>query len=406
MTTKKKKILFVIPYLANGGAERALSNIIMHFPEEWEIDIVINSDQRIDYSYRGNLITLGIDEKPKTSSVFFQAKAFLKRWRKLRMLKKKNHYLACISFLDSANVANILSGENYCKVVVSVRSSLANQSVLPQYKYIVNPLVRLFYNKADKVVAVSKGSGTELNEVYHIQRQKIEVIGNGYDVKEIYRDAQQEIEQEFQEKMKNKMVFVTFGRLEKVKGHIHLLKAFARVAKQRKDVILLIVGDGSERIRLQNLVAASEIKNKVIFVGYQRNPYKYVSRANIFVIPSLYEGFPNALAEAVCMKIPCIATDFQTGAREIIAPELLNSKKAIEKMTLAEYGIITPLCSENKCTDIEETLQKAEQELVKAMILLLDDNDLYEYYKSKMAQRSQELDIYSVVKRWINVIEN
>lgn len=401
---ERKRILFVIPYLADGGAERALSNIVMHFPEEWEIDILINSDKRIDYPYRGRLLTLKIDEKPRTASVFFQAKAFWKRLVTLRRLKKQNNYKACISFLDSANVANILSGKKYCKVIVSVRSSLVNQAVLPQYKYIVNPLVRLLYNKADKVVAVSKGSGIELEEVFHLHRQKIAVIGNGYDMADLYKGACQIIDDELEEKLAGKKVILSSGRIDRVKGQQHLLRAFARVARQESNVALLIVGDGEDKDALLQLVHNSEIADRVYFVGYQKNPYKFASRADLFVIPSLYEGFPNALAEAACLGTPCIATDFQTGAREILAPQMLKDKKEIKQMTLTEYGIITPLCSGKRYESINDPLEEAEEELAKAMLLLVQDEDKRKYYAEKSRQHGKEFDIISVVNRWINVI--
>ena len=129
-----KRLLFVISYLDKGGTERALSNITTHFPQEWDIDILVNDNSVIDYPFRGNSLTLGITEKPKTGSVVFQLKVLVKRIKRLRQLKRKGKYQACISFLDSAHVANLLSGKRYCRVILSVRSSLRQASKLPQYK--------------------------------------------------------------------------------------------------------------------------------------------------------------------------------------------------------------------------------------------------------------------------------
>ena len=66
-----KSVLFVIPYLYNGGAERALSNITTHFPKDWEIDILVNSDKVKDYPFRGNILSLGIDKENGTCPWFF-----------------------------------------------------------------------------------------------------------------------------------------------------------------------------------------------------------------------------------------------------------------------------------------------------------------------------------------------
>lgn len=98
------------------------------------------------------------------------------------------------------------------------------------------------------------------------------------------------------------------GRLEKVKGHEYLIKAFAKIEDQ--DWELSIVGDGSERPYLENLTKVLNIDNKVIFHGHLRDFRKQLSEAKIFVLPSLSEGFPNALIEAMSLPLPCISTDF------------------------------------------------------------------------------------------------
>ncbi|MBK6564129.1 MAG: glycosyltransferase [Saprospiraceae bacterium] len=109
---------------------------------------------------------------------------------------------------------------------------------------------------------------------------------------------------------------VTVGRLEKVKGHEYLIKAFAKIEDQ--DWELSIVGDGSERPYLENLTKVLNIDNKVIFHGHLRDFRKQLSEAKIFVLPSLSEGFPNALIEAMSLPLPCISTDFLFGQNEIV----------------------------------------------------------------------------------------
>lgn len=403
---KNKRILFVIPYLANGGAQRALSNITTHFPNEWDIDILANSDKYISYPYKGNVISLGVDEKPRTSSVFFQFKVFLKRVRKLHYLKKEGQYAACISFLDSANVANILTGRKRCKVIVSVRSSLVNQAKLPQYRFIVNPLVHLLYNKADKVVAVSKGSAKELRDVFGIGQQRIAVISNGYDLEELMQYTREELDDKTASFIKAKRVILISGRITELKGHLHLIRAFARVVEQIEEAVLVIVGSGDYEEKLKELVGISEIREKILFTGFQRNPYKYVSKADIFVMPSMYEGFPNALAEAICLGIPGIASDFQTGAREILAPELLEKENAIEKFTQGEFGIIAPLCSGHSYNTIDEPLEQAEEELKKAILFLLQNEVVRKRYVEKSNERKKDMTIESAITAWIGVIES
>ena len=397
-----KRILFVISHLYGGGAERALSNLVTHIPNDWEIDILLNNDKTETYPYRGRLISLDI-ENERMGSVFFHFRLFIKRMKMLFQLKKNNGYAACVSFLDSSNVANILTGNKYCKVIISARSSLQRQSMLPQYKYVVIPLVRLLYNRADRIVAVSKGVGSELVQSFSLKKDKVVVIENGYDINGLNKLAEEPLTDAEQMCMQNKKVIVTAGRLVDVKGYQHLIRAFAETQKQIRDAMLIIAGEGELEESLKELAKNCKIADSVFFAGFTKNLYRLVSKADAFVMTSLYEGFPNAMAEAVCLGIPCIATDFHAGAREILAPDIADSAVQIEEMTEVEYGILVPLCSGQKYRG-KEPLERAEQELVKAMTLLLQDSEKRDYYKHKTSSRAKMLTIEGSVNRWLEII--
>lgn len=400
-----KRILFLISYLDKGGTERALSNITTHFPQEWDIDILVNDNRVIDYPFRGRILTLGITERPQTSSIFFQLKVLLKRVKRLRKLKKQGNYQACVSFLDSANVANILSGKRYCRVIVSVRSSLMQSAQLPQYKYIVNPLARLLYNSADKVVAVSKGVEFELKELFHIKSSKLSVIENGYDLHDIQRLAKEELTDKEKELFEKNVVIATIGRLSAPKGQWHLVRAFAEVVKRVPNAFLMIIGSGELEKYLKELCQKCKVGDQVCFTGYVSNPYKYLNASDIFVLPSLYEGFPNALAEAVCLELPCIATDFRTGAREILAPDMNGVGKQIESVIEAEYGILTPICSGTQYSDLNRPLESSERYLAEAMIKLLKDEEKRKEYSQRSKKRRETLSIDMAIDKWIKVVQ-
>lgn len=400
-----KRVLFVISYLDKGGAERVLSNITIHFPQEWDIDILVNDDRVIDYPFRGSILTLGIKENPKTDSVFFQLKVLLKRIRRLRQLKKRGNYQACVSFLDSANVANILSGKRFCRIILSVHSSLKQSAKLPQYKYIVNPLVRLLYNYADRIVAVSEGVRKELVNYLGLRSEKIFIIENGYDIGDINRLAQEGLNEEVTELLHGKKVVITAGRLSRPKGQWHLIRAFTKVVEQIPQAVLVILGTGELEKYLGNLVKKCNLEEHVIFAGYRANPYQYERNADIFVLPSLYEGFPNALAEAVCLGLPCIATDFRAGAREILAPSMKADGKGIEGIVEAEYGILTPICSGTKYVDLSIPLESAEICLAGAITELLMNKEKREEYSRKSKIKSKTLSINEAVDKWVKLID-
>lgn len=400
-----KRILFVIPYLVEGGAERALSNITNHLPKDWNIDILVNDDSVIDYPFRGNILTLGITDKPRTGSVSFQFKVLIKRIKRLKQLKKTGNYQACISFLDSANIANILSGKRYCRIVVSVRISLIQSAQLPQYRYIVNPLAKLLYNRADKAVAVSKGVEMEMKEIFHIKSEKVTAIENGYNLVSIQQQGKEVLSDKENELLNDKVVIATTGRLSAQKGQWHLIRAFTEVIKQVPNVLLIIIGSGELEEYLKQLCQNYKMENHIYFTGHAANPYKYLSRADIFVFPSMYEGFPNALAEAVCLGLPCIATDFQTGAREILAPDMVGKDETVETVKEVEYGMLTPMCSGMQYADSSEPMEPAEKYLAEAMLELIRNTEKRDKYSRRSRERSKTLSIDAVINKWVEVVE-
>lgn len=400
-----KKVLFVISSLKKGGAERALSNITVHFPKEWGIDILVNNDDVIDYPFRGNIITLGIAGKTWTNSVFFHFKLLIKRMKMLRRLKKSGEYQACISFQDSANIANVLSGKRYCRVILSVRNSLQQSAKLAEYKFLVNPLVKLLYNNADKIVAVSKGVEEELSALFHLEKSKVITIDNGYDVLDIQKQGREELQNSQNSLFDKRKVVTTAGRLANQKGQWHLIRAFTEVVKAVPDALLVILGSGELEQYLKQLVKTCGIEESIYFPGFVSNPYQYIGRSDVFVFPSLYEGFPNALAEAVCLGLPCIAADFHTGAREILAPDMVEGDNAVENVMEVAYGLLTPVCSGKYYKDMSEPLEPAENCLAQAIIrMLTDEKKVYEYRK-KSVQRRESMKIDVVVNKWVELIE-
>lgn len=401
--SENKKILFVIPYLCDGGAERALSNITTHFPEDYDIDILVNSDKQVDYEYRGNIISMGIDSEKKVDSVWFQLKVLLKRIRKLRKIKEENNYIACISFMDSANIANILTKRKQIKTIVSIRMSLSNVQS-KAYRYIINPLVKILYNRAEAIVIPSQELAIELINDFHLNRDKVVTIENGYDIYQIEKLADEPLNFEENEIIGNRPFLFTAGRLSEPKRQWHLIRAMHRVTEEFPDVLLYIAGSGELKDYLNSLIDAYHLEKNVKLIGNTKNVFMYEKRADIFVFPSGWEGFPNALVEALCVGTPCIATDFKTGAREILAPELLKNHIELSSVNRCSYGVVTPICSGNKYS-ADKPLEESEFLLADAIIELLKDDDLRENYRNRSIERGRYFGIDEAIKKWRAIIE-
>lgn len=398
-----KRILIVISSLGHGGAERAVSNLTQNFPKDWEIDILLNNDKVVEYPYRGRLLSLGLNGENNMSSLVFHLKLLYRRIKRLRELKETGNYDACISFMDSANVANILSGKKYTKIIGSVRISILKcGSMMPQYKYTIYPLIRLLYNRMDAIVAVSSGIYKELTQDFRLSDKKVITIENGCDISALKRQADEPWDSE-DDGLKGKKLIVTAGRLSEQKGQWHLIRAFSEVCKRSADVVLLVLGAGSLAGYLRHVADRFGIQDKVILKGFVQNPYKYIAKADVFIMPSLFEGYPNAMAEAICLGIPCIATDFNTGAREILAPGLVDNIEEIKEVYPAQYGILIPLCSGVQYEG-EAELEPAEIKMADAIMMLLEDEEKKKYYSAKSIERSKDLGIECAVQKWMQLI--
>lgn len=396
------KILFLISTLANGGAERAISNITTHLPGGVEADILVNSVSDHDFPTNANIINLGMKPDSK-KGIVYQFVAATKRVRMLRRLKKRNHYDACISFMDSANFCNIISGRKFCKTIVSIRVSISADRSF-SYKCIVSPLVRLLYNRADWVTACSEEIKRDLIENFGIDSQKVITITNGYDVQLIQHLMEEKNDLLNRNEGEQNFYYITVGRLNGQKAQWHLIRAFTKVEKNCADARLLIMGKGQEEEYLKKIIKENHLEGKVFLLPYQNNPFALLKDCDVFVMPSLFEGYCNALCEALICRLPCIATDFPSSAREILAPDTECTKHIEDGMECAEYGILTPVCSGIRYHG-NEPLEKQEEILADAMIKMYQDKNLLQHYREQALKRGIELDINEKVKEWIELVK-
>ncbi len=397
-----RKVLFVIASLHYGGAERALSNIMTHFPDHWEIDILINNETMVEFPYKGNLLSLSLPVFGDRKTPIYFLRETIKRARVLKKMKRVKDYDACISFLDSANISNVLSGNKYCKTIISMRLNMTSEKSGLLYRVSALPLMKLLYNHADKIVAVSREIEQDAKARFHIPDEKITTIVNGYDVAKIAEQAQRKPENAMP--FEGKRLVVTVGRLDSQKGQWHLIRAFSEVAAREPDALLCVVGTGDCEPYLKRLIQLYHLEKQVLLAGFSDNPFWYDAQAEVFVLPSMYEGFPNALAEAVCCGAPCIATDFHSGAREILAPDMDVMGSQVTEITETAYGILTPLCSGTMYKGTEP-LEAAERQLAEAILLLLQDKEKNQYYRDQSLKRRDMLGIQAVVQDWIRVME-
>jgi glycosyltransferase involved in cell wall biosynthesis len=191
----------------------------------------------------------------------------------------------------------------------------------PRFRTVKSWLLRRAYREADRVVAVSEGVRDALAGYHRLDRDRITTIYNFVDLERIDRLAREPLPAGRDVETAGRFCVVAAGRLSEEKGFQHLLAATDELVNRRRRTELLVrlLGTGPLEQRLRAFVAQHGLAGHVRFEGFQANPYAFFRAADLFCLPSVYEGLPNALVEAMASRVPVLASDCESGPREILA---------------------------------------------------------------------------------------
>jgi glycosyltransferase involved in cell wall biosynthesis len=218
-----------------------------------------------------------------------------------------------ISFQSNV-VAIILAKLLKIKVIVRLSNHYSNAKFeKSKLRRISEYLKKIFYKKADIVIANSQELADDYSKILGCP---VKVIYNPIDIDIVKRKAEESITEEIFIK-KDRPIVLGIGRLSVQKNFEFLIKSFAQSIK-KVNAYLVIIGEGSERQKLEKLIKSLNLEGSVILMGHKNNVFPYLKRSDIFVLSSLYEGMPNALIEAVSLNIPSISTNIKTGPKEIL----------------------------------------------------------------------------------------
>ena len=203
------------------------------------------------------------------------------------------------------------------KLIGSVHNSDNFRSYNKWYHLPYRFLEKFLLEKNDKIITVSETVKRDLEKAFFLKPQKLEVIYNPIDPHFVKNMASEPIEEELQEVFKNPVI-VNVARMELQKGLHHLIEIFERVNKKLPQTRLVLIGDGSQRRILEDMVRQKGLNSKVFFLGWRKNPYKYIARSKIFAFTSLWEGFGLVLSEAMVLGKPIVAFNTEGGHQEVL----------------------------------------------------------------------------------------
>lgn len=316
-----KKILFYIDMMYRGGAQRVMANLIEYFTEQDYETVLVNdfvqSDDKAKYHLPVGVKRVYLRQNLVGNKIVKN----IERIRHLRKIIRKEQPDMVLSFLGRPNKRMLLSTMGMkVKKVVSVRND-------PYREY-----GRGFFSMqfARQLFKLADGCVFQTNEAAEYfpksVKRKSTIILNP--VGEKFYSVKRS------ETPKN---IITVGRMEPQKNHKLLIEAFSKIACEFKKDNLIIYGEGPLRRELESYIENLGLKERIKLPGNVSNVEEVLAQAKIFVLPSDYEGMPNALMEAMAVGVPCISTDCPCGG-----PRMLISSE--------QEGRLVPCDSVNEMT--------------------------------------------------------
>lgn len=357
-----KKLAIFIYSLGSGGAERVVSTLLPMLNLKYEVHLILMND-KISYDIPQVSIHYLEKSSPNESN--------LAKFLKLPLLALKYKKLCENLGINLQFV--LLNRPNYIALMakmLGLKSTLIiNECTTPSVIYKHNNLnsfinkflIKNLYNKADLILANSLGNKEDLLQNFNIQADKCDILYNAINLESISEKSKEQIP------FKDPFI-LSVGRLDSGKNHAMLIRAYAKVQTNLK---LVILGEGILKNELLNLIEELNLKDKVFLLGFDNNPYKYMSKCDFFAFASSFEGFSNVLIECLACNCAVLCTDHKSGARELFLDD--------------EFGLLVKV-------DDQDAMQKGLEKMC-------FDENLKQQYRQKAFTRAQEFDKVQIAKK-------
>ena len=351
-----KKILFLIHDLGVGGAEKVLVNLVNHMDRE-QFDITVIA-----------LFGGGVNEQFLAPHVHYKT-VWKHTFRGNSMIMKlftpeqlhrfciRDHYDIEVAYLEST-ISRIISGCNdpdsrlFSWIHIEQRGPKRGAGAFRSYTEAVS-----CYSKFDQVVCVSESVKVCFQNNFPQIREPI-VLYNTVETDKIRRMSNELVEPTLFRPEEIKLVGV--GKISKRKGFDRIARIILRLKKEGFPVHFYALGMGEQQIEIEQFLVENGIQDSYTFLGYQTNPYKYVSRCDLFLCASVAEGFSTAATEALIVGTP-ICTVEVSGMKEMLGAN-------------NEWGVVT---------------ENSEESLYESVKKLLLDPCLLKHYKEKAKERGE-----------------
>lgn len=305
-------IAIFLPNLAGGGAERIMVGLSNAFARSGKRVALILANRTGPYlSIVDEAVELVSLNTASVTAAVLPLALFLRRRRPTVLLSALAH--ANMTAIAARQLARVPT-----RVVVSERNTISQviQSSRRPLVALAPHAMRLLYPHADGVIAVSQGVADDLSKFISLPRERIDVVHNPVDVEVIAAACTRPLSHPWFTPGAPPVI-LSAGRMTPAKDHRTLLDAFTMLRRDR-ECRLVILGEGPMREDAEQHALQLGIMEDVLMPGFQDNPFNWMRSAQLFVLSSRHEGFPNVLVEAMACGTPVVSTDCPSGPAEIL----------------------------------------------------------------------------------------
>lgn len=314
-SSTQPRIGVFISFSGAGGVERMVMNLIREFARrEVAVDLLTT---RADSAHFKDL-------PANVHWIPLRANHYLSAIPQLAGYLRKTRPLALLAAKDRAGRAAVIarrfSGSKTPVVIrlgTNLLTSMENRS--PVNRWLRLAPMKSLYGQVERIVAVSEGVAEDTKRITGLPASRIVVIRNPVITANLFEQAAAPCPHEWlgEDERRRYPLILAAGRLGRQKGFDTLLNAFGIVSQERA-ARLVILGEGDHRERLEAQAEKLGVADNLLLPGFQDNPGAWLSRADLFVLSSRWEGSPNVLTEALALGIPSVATDCPSGPRETL----------------------------------------------------------------------------------------
>jgi glycosyltransferase involved in cell wall biosynthesis len=329
-------VCFVLPSLNGGGAERAAVQVLNALdPAMWDRSMYLFDRTGPYLDVVDPAIRVASADGARVGPHAMGSTPTIKVARVGDGSHRLRRLTGLVRYLRQTRPRVVVSFLSYFSVLGAVRASRIDARVVfnqqtplsaflsdadyrwrrPWRRRTFSLVARIGYRLADAIVTTSRGVADDLVDRFEVARERITVVHNPVDLGAISAAAGEPLDAD-EERAWTRPAIVAAGRLADAKNYPLLLEAFSLLVR-RYPARLVILGEGEREAALRDLALRLGLGASVSFRGFQRNPWKYIARADVFALSSRYEGFGNVLVEAMACGTPVVATT-SPGTREIV----------------------------------------------------------------------------------------